>query len=113
MEEPYDINKSIGRLLQVTRPWEITAIEPQYRNKVIDIQIGFERGSKFPCAECGALCHVHDSTLHRIRHLDMFEYRCYLNVKVPRTKCLVHGVKVIKELPWGHTGSHYSFFLKK
>lgn len=107
-----DINEGLGKLLSVFLPWQIGDIELQHTNKVIDITITYERGSKFPCSQCGKICKVHDGKVHRIRHLDWFEYRSYLNVKVPRTRCEEHGIRVIKSLPWGHTGSHFSFFLK-
>jgi len=107
-----DINQGLGVLLSIEHPWQLGEIEVQHKNKVIDISISYERGSSFACSSCGKLCSVHDSKIHRIRHLDWFQYRSYLNIKVPRTKCVEHGVKVIKQLPWGHTGSHFSFFLK-
>lgn len=107
-----DINSGIGRLLDVVTPWEIASVDLQHQNKVVDIFIEYERGSLFPCPTCGCMSKVHDSRPHRLRHLDWFEYRCYLNVKVPRVKCEDHGVKVIAELPWGNTGRHLSFFLK-
>lgn len=108
-----DINTGLGRLLNVEKPWYITGVDLQHKNKVVDISIGFERGSQFSCSVCEKLCNVHDSKEHRIRHLDWFEYRSYLNIKVPRTKCAEHGVKVIRQLPWGYTGSHFSFFFEE
>ncbi len=107
-----DLNNGLSLLLSVEAPWKIARINSQPKNKVVDIEIGFIRGSEFPCAICQKPCKVHDSSIHRIRHLDWFEYRCYLNVKVPRTKCETHGVKVIESLPWANTGGHFSFFLK-
>lgn len=107
-----DINKGLGTLLDVQKPWQIESVDVQHKNKVVDIFIDYERGSRFSCPVCGSMSKVHDSRSHRLRHLDWFEYRSYLNVKVPRVKCEEHGVKVISNLPWGHTGSHFSFFLK-
>ncbi len=107
-----DVQLGLSKMLTVSAPWLVGEVEVQHKNKVVDIYIGYERGAQFPCPVCGASSKVHDSNMHRIRHLDWFEYRSYLNIKVPRTKCEIHGVKVIAELPWGHTGSHFSFFLK-
>jgi hypothetical protein len=108
-----DLNKGLSSLLSVNAPWKITSINTQPKNKVVDIFIGFIRGSEFQCPCCQKSCKVHDSTEHRIRHLDWFEHRCYLNVRVPRTRCSEHGVKVIESLPWASTSGHFSFFLKK
>jgi transposase len=101
----------LNKLLKVEDPWQILKIEHQEKLSVVDIYLGFKRGSTFACPDCKTLCKVHDCKEHRIRHLDCFNYRSYLNVKVPRVKCATHGVKVIEQLPWGHTGKHYSFFL--
>lgn len=106
------IEIGLSKLLQVEKPWVIKSINLQPKNKVIDIVIDYERGSVFPCCECGELCKVHDGSYHRIRHLDWFEYRSYLNIKTPRTKCEKHGVRVIDKLPWGNTGSHFSFLFE-
>lgn len=53
-------------------------------------------------------CKIHDGSYRRWRHLDIVDYRCYLNVKVPRTKCKEDGVKTIKDLPWMRMNTHYS-----
>jgi len=106
-----DINAGLGLLLELSAPWQIVSTEIQHKNKVVDIFIDYERGSMFPCPMCGKECKAHDCRGHRMRYLNWFDYRSYLNVKVPRVKCAEHGIKVISQLPWGHTGSHFSFFL--
>jgi transposase len=108
-----DINEGLGAMLKVDPPWKITAIDVQPANEVVDIHIDYDRGAMFECPECGQRCKVHDSRRHRIRHLDWFQYRCYLNIQVPRVKCKDHGVKVVSNLPWGYTGSHFSFFFEQ
>jgi transposase len=108
-----NIEDGLDLLLNISKPWKLQGVDLQHKNKVVEIEIGFIRGATFKCNLCDADCKVHDSNFHRIRHLDIFEYRCYLSINVPRIKCLEHGVKVIEHLPWGYTGSHYSFFLKK
>jgi transposase len=78
-------------------------------NQVVDIFISFERGSRFSCSECEKNYPLHDSSYKRIRHLDLMDYRCYLNVKVPRTNCTTHGIRTVTSIPWGRSGSHFSF----
>lgn len=101
--------QGIGTLLGVSSPWVVIDTQIQPKNLVIDVYIEFIRGSKFPCPDCGVLCSVHDSTYVRVRHLDLFEYRCYLNIKVPRTNCDKDGVKTTHVDQWSRKGSHYSF----
>ena len=101
--------QGIESLLGVSAPWVVVDTKIQSKNEVIDVYIDFDRGSKFPCPECGKICSVHDSNWVRIRHLDIFEYRCYLNIKVPRTNCDKDGVKTTHLDKWSRKGSHYSF----
>lgn len=98
----------LGVLLGVKSPWVLTKIDVQNHTQVIDVYIEYERGSKFECPICGKLSNVHDGNLKRIRHLDLFDYRCYLNIKVPRVSCNKDGVKVVHSNPWDRGGNHYS-----
>lgn len=99
----------IGSLLGIQKPWLLRGIKVQEKNMVIDVYIDFERGSKFPCSCCGHLASVHDSSYKRIRYLDLFDFRCYLNIKTPRLSCDRDGVRVAHADSWGRQGSHYSF----
>ena len=101
--------QGIESLLGVSSPWVITDTQIHTQNLEIDVYIDFERGSKFPCPNCGTICSVHDSNFVRVRHLDLFEYRCYLNIKVPRTNCDKDGIKTTHIDKWSRKGSHYSF----
>ncbi len=98
----------LGVLLGVKSPWVLKKINVQHHTQVIDVYIEYERGSKFECPNCGDLSKVHDGNVKRIRHLDLFDYRCYLNIKVPRIRCNKDGVKVVDSTPWDCRGNHYS-----
>ena len=98
----------IGSLLGIKSPWILKEIVVQKENHVIDVYIDFEPGIKFPCTCCGKLTSVYDCRVKRIRHLDLFDYRCYLNIKIPRTNCDKDGVRVTHVDPWSRKGGHYS-----
>lgn len=98
----------MGVLLGIKSPWVLKKIDVQHHTQVIDVYIDYERGSKFECPDCGEFCKVHDGSVKRIRHLDLFDYRCYLNIKVPRISCKKDGVKVVCSNPWDRGGNHYS-----
>ena len=90
-------NKALlENILPLKQPWCIERVDLQKANKVVDVIINFTRGSLFACPCCQNMCKVHDSTYQRARYLDLFEYRTYLQVKVPRTHCQTCGVKTIK-----------------
>jgi transposase len=106
-----EFKASIGKILQVSIPWVIDDVDIHIKSECVNVFISYQKGSLFRCSECDRMCKVHDSTSKRIRHLDLFQYSCYLNYKVPRTKCIHHGIKTITDLPLSRPGSHYSFFL--
>lgn len=99
----------IGSLIGIVSPWKLKEVKIQHKNQVIDVFIDYERGCKFRCPCCKEYSPLHDSSVKRVRYLDLFDYRCYLNIKVPRTNCSKCGVKVSHSDPWSRKGSHYSF----
>ena len=50
----------LSDLLGIISPWVLLDIKTQPKNKVIDVFIDFERGSKFPCSICGKATVVYD-----------------------------------------------------
>ena len=98
----------LTELLGISSPWVLLDVKTQPKNKVIDVYIDFNRGSKFPCGICGKDTPVYDSSYKRIRQLDLFDYRCYLNIKTPRLNCNKDGIKVAHVDKWSRTSSHYS-----
>jgi len=104
-----DFTKVLTKILQVSEPWIIQDIKVHHASKTVNVFIDFERGAKFPCSKCNTLCKVHDSNYRVWRHLDICDYRCYLNIKIPRTTCKTDGVRVIEKHPFGRMSSHYSY----
>lgn len=98
----------LEEILDIQDPWYIDTLKTDHSIKEIDLFLKYQKGSMFTCPECGSLCKIHDGSIRRWRHLDILDYKCYLNIKVPRTNCLKHGVKVIGELPWVRMATHYS-----
>jgi transposase len=98
----------LGQIFEIESPWYIDTIKTDVSKKEIDVYIKYEKGSLFSCSECENKCKTHDGSFRRWRHLDIVDFRCYLNVKVPRTACGEHGVKRLKSLPWMRMETHYS-----
>ena len=78
----------------------------------LDLYVEAERGSLFPCPECGQACPAHDFSDKTWRHLNFFQHHCYLHARVPRTKCPEHGVKRI-EVPWARPGSDFTLLFEQ
>lgn len=101
------------KILALKSPWFIKEMEMQKNTKVYDIFIDFNRGSLFACPKCKTMCKVHDSSYQRSRFLDMFDYRSYVHVKVPRTRCSTCGILTIKDNGFFRPGHGYCFLLEK
>ena len=104
-----DFKDTLSKILQVSKPWKIENIEVHHPTKTVNVFIDYEKGTLFPCSKCKKASKVYDSTYRTWRHLDICDYRCYLNIKIPRTVCQNDGVKVIEKLPFARMNTHYSF----
>ena len=78
----------------------------------LELFVEAERGSLYPCPECGNACPAHDFADKTWRHLNFFQHHCYLHARVPRTKCPEHGVKRI-EVPWARPGSDFTLLFEQ
>ncbi len=100
--------------LGLEAPWILknqyldTAVSPHR----LDLYVEAERGSLYPCPECGKACQAHDFADKTWRHLNFFQHHCYLHARVPRTKCPDHGVKRI-EVPWARPGSDFTLLFEQ
>lgn len=94
--------------LRISSPWFVREVKTDDENKIVDVYIDFEPGTLFHCPCCGERAPVYDSSVKRIRCLDLSDYRCYYNIRTPRTNCNRDGVKTAHSDPWSRKGSHYS-----
>ena len=69
----------------------------EFDNNELHIYLNFYKGSKFACPICGAeICDVHDTIDKTWRHLNFFQYQCFLHFPLPRIKCDKCGVHHFK-----------------
>nr|WP_221913948.1 transposase family protein [Thiorhodospira sibirica] len=52
----------------------------------LHLEVKADRGTRYPCPECGELCAAHDFVEKRWRHLNFFKHHCYITARVPRTQ---------------------------
>ncbi len=102
-----------GHALGIAPPWEVTEVSFSKESSRLDITIGFQRGTTFPCPVCGAMVPVYDTTEKEWRHMNFFQYEAYLHAKVPRVKCPNEGcgVKQVK-VPWARAGSGFTLLFE-
>jgi len=74
----------------------------------LHIHMNFRRGGRFDCSECGADgLTVHDTVEKTWRHLNFFQYKCYIHMRTPRTKCPKCGERLWLP-PWGRKQSGFT-----
>jgi transposase len=108
-------NKDIIALgLGLQAPWEITGqlLDTGKSPHELRLTIQAQRGTRYPCPICGALCHAHDFKEMTWRHLNFFQHHCFITAAVPRIRCQEHGVKQI-EVPWARKGSKFTLLFEQ
>lgn len=97
------------QLLGIEAPWSVTSVElnSDIQEVLVRVEI-LQRGSHFPCPECGKSCALHDHREERRwRHLDSCGFSTFMLARVPRVNCNEHGVKTIN-VPWSSPHSRFT-----
>ncbi len=98
----------------IQHPWKLVEqrLDTDKQPHELHLEVKAERGTRYPCPECGELCAAHDFVEKRWRHLSFFQHHCYITARVPRTKCSKHGVRLI-EVPWAREGSAFTLLFEQ
>lgn len=108
-----EFDKALSSILEIKKPWYIRELDVHKGTKSVNVYIDYDTGTTFKCPNCEQDCKVHDSTYRVWRHLDIINYRCYLNIKIPRIRCDKHKVLVIDKIPWGRTTIHFTHLFEQ
>lgn len=107
--------KLFEQAIGITDPWKITQTELRLssdgKRMEMHIDVDFAPGSRFYCPVCGQASTVHDTSIRTWRHLNFFQYRCYIHARVPRTGCPGHGIRTV-DVPWGREGSGFTLMME-
>ena len=109
-----DVGRVVALGLGGTAPWRLAgqrlATDTQPHELVLDLTVN--RGALFPCPICGKLCKAHDFDAFTWRHLNFFEYHCYVTARVPRMLGPIHGIKRVG-VPWARPGSRFTLLFEQ
>lgn len=105
------INSLFERALKLESPWTITNVELNTDQGRMTIEIDFPEGSLFSCSQCGNMVKAYDTKKKTWRHLNFFQYECYLIARVPRTNCTEDGVLQV-ETPWARQGTDWTLLFE-
>ena len=76
--------------LKIEKPVRIAEIT--FKNEMLHIYLDYEPGALFKCPECGEEHEVYDSIPRTWRHLNFFQYKCFLHFSQPRVNCPKYGI---------------------
>lgn len=100
--------------LGLQSPWQLVSqrLDTEKTPHELHLKVKAERGSKYPCPDCGQACAAHDFQDKQWRHLNFFQHHCYIHASVPRVKCPKHGVKQVT-VPWARPGSAFTLLFEQ
>ena len=115
MRSPYRTGSYEYRIfedaLNIQSPWEIKEVRLDSERRRLDINLDFQRGALFFCPECQRPLTAYDTRMRDWRHLDFFQFECYIYAPLPRTKCPNCGVKTV-DVPWASPHSGFTLFFE-
>lgn len=88
--------------LGIAAPWYVRDVAFDLPARTLTIFVDFTPGSRFAHPEAEGLHPVHDTLNKRYRHLNFFQYECYLEVRVPRVRVPNGSVRLVEPAWAGH-----------
>lgn len=105
--------KLFSNVLHIEDPFVISNIVVNDGKKQVDIYVGFVENPEFTCPDCGSkTTQVHDVREKVWRHLNLFEYRCYVHCRTPRIFCPKCKKTQDIKIPWVRKGSGFSLLME-
>ncbi|MGN1220650.1 MAG: ISL3 family transposase [Candidatus Cryptobacteroides sp.] len=102
--------------LGISEPWFIKSLDlvPSEKNPErleMRIAVDYIEGTKFRYGGSEDSYPVHDTRERTWRHLNFFQYRCYITARVPRI-ILPDGKVRTVDVPWGRDGSGFTLMME-
>lgn len=100
--------------LGLREPWRVTRTYFDEERGQLELYLDFPRGARFPCPVpgCGESgCAVHDTENKTWRHMDFFQHKAFLHARVPRVRCVEHGVRQVA-LSWARPESGFTLLFE-
>ena len=99
--------------LNIKKPWYTESIKiNKEKNGAIDVNISVDENFKFKCKMCDSICEISEFVNKTWRHVDFFDKKCYLSIKIPKLKCEKHGVFTL-DTQFGKNNSNFSKLLEE
>lgn len=95
-------------------PWRLESMSLDKEKRLVTINLGFARGSRFAHPETKEMLSVEDTAERIWRHMNFFQYACEVKAPLPRVgKGGKEGppTRTI-EVPWARPGSGFTLFFE-
>jgi transposase len=101
------------KLLVLERPWSVERIDLDPESHTIEVFLHHRRNACFHCPECGVSLPLYDHIPpRRWRHLDHGSWMTWLQARIPRVSCLLHGIRQVR-VPWALPGARFSLAFER
>ena len=96
-----------SRLLGIQSPWKVSLVELDEPQLTVTIHVRIYSDARLCCPHCRRHVPRCDSRRRRWRHLDIMQFRTFIEADVLRIECSEHGVVQIR-VPWAEDASRYT-----
>jgi transposase len=94
-------------------PWKVVDVRFDKELKRLNIDLDFPPGSRFTHPETGELLSVYDTEPRSWRHLNFFQFECYVHAHVPRVGGGPGGASVRRvAVPWAKPQSGFTLLME-
>lgn len=101
------------KLLALPRPWTVDCVKLDAEAETIDVFLCHRSNARFRCPECHVTLPLYDHVpLRRWRHLDHGSWLTWLQARLPRVACLLHGIRQVA-VPWALPGGRCTLAFEK
>ncbi len=98
--------------LGLSPPWAVTAVDFRQAEGAIYFAVECQ-AKRLPCPACGVPEQpIHDRIERRWQHLHFFQFRAFIDARLPRVACAVCGKTGQVEPPWARPGSGFSLVME-
>ena len=98
--------------LGLTRPWSVTCVDFRQPEGAITFEVDC-KAKRLPCPSCGAADQpIHDRMARRWQHLHFFQFRAFIDARLPRVACSACGKTAQVEVPWARAGAGFSLVME-
>ncbi len=101
------------QMLDLPLPWSVNRVELSPEEKRIVVWVGHRAGVGLACPECGSILPIYDHVADRAwRYLDSGPFVTWVHARIPRVRCLVHGVRQVR-IPWALPRTHFTIAFER